>query len=106
MKILFKDTTLIFSFVPRIFPLISDNLTVQLKNEMSNESFTVPNSFTINEFVIMTLVYDFKIQDKFEMTIKNGSKIIFKDKILILKEGTDVQNYEYNTQKNEYYKFK
>ena len=109
MKVLFLDTPLVFSVVPRVYPLISDTLSLHLRNEMSNEVINADIEFTINDYLNVTIVNkptDFAIQNKYEVIIYNETTIIYIGKLIVLKEGTDVQNYEYKTQNNEYFKFK
>jgi thioredoxin reductase len=109
MKILFLDEPLIFKCVSREDIIESDILVLTLRNEMTNFEFTPEITFTIPELLevtILTQPTDFKIQNKYEITLKNGTEIIYKGKTLILKTGTDVQNYEYKTQNDEYFRFK
>ena len=109
MKVLFLDTDLIFSVVPRVYPIALDNLLVTLRNEQTNVSFNADVTFTTNNYLNVTILnqpIDFKVQNKYELTIKNDGNIIYLGKIIVLKEGADVQNYEYKTQNNEYFRFK
>jgi thioredoxin reductase len=109
MKVLFLNQPLIFKCIPRIYPNFSDNLILTLRNEMNNLEINANVSFTVGEFLevtILTQPTDFKIQNKYEITLKNGTEIIYKGKTLILKTGTDIQNYEYKTQNDEYFRFK
>lgn len=109
MKVLFLDTDLIISVVPRVYPLISDTITIELRNESTNVAITPEIEFTVGEFLTLTVLAqpnDFKAQNKYEFAIKNDGQEIYLGKLIVLKEGTDVQNYEYKTQNNEYFKFK
>lgn len=109
MKVLFLDNPLVFKCVPRKYPLLSDNLTITLRNEMNDLSFDVRNSFTLDEYLNVTILdqpTDFAIQNKYELSIRNNDRVIYNGKILILKKDTDVQDYEYKTQNNEYFRFK
>lgn len=107
MKILFLDTVLIFKVVPRIYPLFNDILTLELRNELTNEIFNPIFTFSINEYLIITMesIADFEIQNKYNFKIRNNNEIISSGKILILKEGTRVQDYNYQEQKDEYYTY-
>jgi hypothetical protein len=109
MKILFFNDPLVFKCIPRIYPNVADVLVLTLRNEMNNLEITPDFTFTVGEFLEVTITTqptDFKIQNKYEITLKNGTEIIYKGKTLILKSGTSVQNYEYKTQNDEYFRFK
>lgn len=107
MKILFKDTELIFSVVPRKYPIITDNLTLELRNELTNEIFTPSFTFDVLEYLIINMenLVDFEIQNKYNFKIRNNNEIISSGKILFLKDGTSIQDYEYQNQKDDYYKY-
>ena len=109
MKVLFLDTPLNFKVIPRVYPLLTDSLELTLRNEQTDLTFTTDITFTIDNYLNISIVsqpIDFKAQNKYEVTIKNGETNIFLGKLIVLKEGTDVQKYEYKTQNNEYFKFK
>lgn len=109
MKVLFLDTDLNFKVIPRSYPLLTDSLELTLRNEQTDLTFTSDITFTIDNYLNISIVsqpIDFKAQNKYEVMIKNNSEIIFLGKLIVLKEGTDVQNYEYKTQNNEYFRFK
>lgn len=107
MKILFKDTELIFIAVPRKYPIITDNLTLELRNELTGETFTPSFTFDVLEYLIINMekLSDFEIQNKYNFKIRNNGEIISSGKILFLKDGTSVQDYEYQNQKDDYYKY-
>ncbi len=109
MKVLFFDTPLIFNLIPRVYPLITDTLTLNLRNESSNEAISPAVTFIISEKLEITITaqpVDFKTQNKYEIELKNGTDVIYRGKMIILAEGTDVQNYEYITQPNAKFGFK
>ncbi len=109
MKVLFLDTPLIFKVVPRFYPLITDTISLHLRNEATNEVITPEISFTLNNYLNITILEqptDFAIQNKYEVIIYNDVDIIYMGKLIVLKEGTNVQDYEYKTQNNEYFRFK
>jgi hypothetical protein len=107
MKILFLDTALIFKVVPRIYPLFNDILVLELRNELTGAIFTPNFTFSIDEYLTITIdsIADFEVQNKYNFKIINNNEIISSGKILILKEGTSVQDYQYQEQKNEYYQY-
>jgi hypothetical protein len=107
MKVLFIDTDLNFSLIPRKYPTINDTLSVTLRNEDSDLKI-VPNfSFSVNEKLNITLENnsDFKVSNKYEVEIKNDGDIIYLGKLLFLEENTDVQNYTYGSQPNSKFQY-
>ena len=109
MKVLFLTETLEFSAIPRKYPNISDTLTISLRNENTGEVITPAITFTVTDKLNITLTTqptDFKTQNKYEVTISNGSEIIYKGKLIVLESGTDVQNYNYGSQTTSKYSFK
>lgn len=100
MKVLFLDNDLIFSVIPRVFPSLVDNLSLNLINENSKTVVTPDFTFDITDKLVITITEtptDFKIQNKYSIEIKNDNDIIYLGKLLVLENGTDVQNYEYQT---------
>lgn len=109
MKVLFLTEALIFSVIPRSYPLITDTITLSLRNEMTDETITPAITFTVTDKLNITITAqpaDFKTQNKYEVNIKNGTDIIYLGKMIILESGTDVQNYENSTQTNEKFGYK
>ena len=109
MKILFLDGPFIFKCVPRVDITFDALLVLNLRNEITNHEFSQEVNFTNVDLLEIELSFapaDFKIQNKYEITLMNGNDIIYRGKLLILKSGTDIQNYEYKTQNDEYFRFK
>lgn len=107
MKVLFLNETLIFSCIPRKYTI--ENLSLTLRNELTDVVITPTVTHTIDNklnITITTQPADFAIQNKYEFTLKDGDYLLYCGKLIVLKKDTDVQNYEYNTQKDEYFKFK
>lgn len=76
---------------------------------MTDAVFTPAITFTITDKLNITLTAqpaDFKTQNKYEVTIKNGANLIYLGKMITLESGTDVQNYENSTQTNEKFGYK
>lgn len=107
MKVLFIDTDLNFSLIPRKYPLITDILSVTLRNEDTNLTIISNFSFSVNDKLHITLENhsDFKTQNKYEVKIKNANEIIYIGKLLFLEENTDVQNYNYGSQSESKFKY-
>ena len=108
MKVLFLNSPLKFSLVPRKYPLLTDTLTLTLRKEMTNEIYTPNFTFSVGQKLQVTITNQesyFKILDKFEIEIKNGEETIYLGRLQILKEGTNTQTFEYSSQ-NERFNYK
>jgi hypothetical protein len=109
MKVLFLETALEFSLIPRKYPFISDNLTLSLRNETTGIVINPAITFIVSDKLNITLTaqpLDFKTQNKYEVTLLNDAEIIYKGKLIVLESGTDVQNYNYGSQTTSRYSFK
>ena len=109
MKVLFLNAVLDFYLIPQEYPLLTDTLTLKLRNESSNKTITPAVTFVLGEYLkvnITTQPADFDIQNKYEVELKNGASVIYRGKIIILAQGTDVQNYDYSSQPNAKYGYK
>jgi hypothetical protein len=76
MKVLFLETALEFSLIPRKYPFISDNLTLSLRNETTG--IVINPAITLSYQLNITLTaqpLDFKTQNKYEVTILNDAEI-------------------------------
>lgn len=87
------------TLVPRIFPNEGDTLEVNLRNELNDISKVPTNSFSyINNYFTLSIDNSdsyFKIQNKYELTIKRSETIIYQGKILCVEIGTDIQDYKH-----------
>lgn len=109
MKVLFLDSELIFSLIPRIFSFSSDELSLSLRNEMTDVILTPNFTYTIDDKLNITIPIvptDFKTQNKYEITLKNNGEIVYLGKLIVLDMGTDIQNYNYGSQTNSRFEFK
>ena len=89
----------IIKVVPRSYPVLGDTLIIEFENGMTNDFI-----WTINKNVLVITFSStslFKQRENYSFTILNGTKIIYKGKIIFLKNGTDVQNYSNNSQDNK-----
>jgi hypothetical protein len=88
MKVITLNTT-IFKFVPR-FTFNSAILTfdegLEVQNVVSNNQVTILNTSLFTE------------GQNYAFTITSNSEIVYKGKIIFLKNGTDIQNYSAQTQ--------
>lgn len=109
MKVLFLNTPLLFSCVPRIYPNGSDTLSLSLRNELTDVLLNIPITFTVDRLLNITIAsqpLDFKAQNKYEVIIYNEISIIYLGKLIVLKEGTSIQDYQYLTQDDNGFKYK
>lgn len=86
----------IIKVIPRFYPLISDALTIEFES-----GIVVPFTWVTNENKIVFTFTDtslFTQTENYSFTIKNGSIVIYKGKIIFLKNNTDVQNYTNQSQ--------
>lgn len=105
MKALFLNTPLKFSLIPRKYPLANDVLSLSLRKEIDNTILTPAFTFIVGqklEITITTQPASFAILDKYEIELKNGSEIIYLGRLVILKDGTNTQNFEYETQNGRF----
>ena len=108
MKVLLYNQPLIFKCIPR--DNAPEDVTMTLRNELTDVIITVPITYVIDTkkmtVTIPTQPTDFAIQNKYEVIIYSKENIIYIGKLVILKYGTDVQNYEYQNQNTSYYELK
>lgn len=105
MKAVFLNTPLTFSLIPRIYPSLSDDLLLTLRKEIDNTILTPEFTFTVDEklnITITTQPTEFKILDKYEIELTNEGETIYLGKLVILKEGTNTQNFEYGNQNERF----
>lgn len=109
MKVLFLETELTFSLIPRVFPSLIDNLILNLRNEITNVEINPEITFMITDKLnikILEQPSDFQSQNKYEIELKKGTDVIYLGKLLILEQGTNVQNYEYGSQTKTRFDYK
>jgi len=109
MKVLFLNNPLIINLIPRKYPIISDVLTLNLRNENTGVVINPAITFSVDDKLNITLTtqpLDFKTQNKYEVTVLKGGEIIYKGKLIVLESGTDIQNYNYGSQTTSKYSFK
>jgi hypothetical protein len=109
MKILFINEQLVFNVIPREYPLITDTIVLELKNEISGLVLTPAISFLIGQKLQITIISqptDFKPKNKYEITIKKDENVLYLGKLMTVDSGTDVQNYQQSSQTNGKYKYK
>lgn len=112
MKIIRLNNDVKIGVVPRITPILTDELILKVRNEVSNLEMEIIVLFTIeNERIIITfdvLPDDFIAGNKYEIEVYNETtlKTIYLGKLLIVKNDTDLQNYTPSKQRTQRYKAK
>jgi hypothetical protein len=96
MIILKKQTTAqSLTFIPRV---MSAN-TIVLRNETTNEETTITASFSLSSYYLTTsTIFDLDENTFYNLTIKNGSNIVYKDIIFC----TNQDNSTYTVNQNQY----
>lgn len=97
MKVLKLNTPFEISAVPRIALVSSDVLIFTARNENTNAGFDYTLDWSIVNgrlnFELPDTNPDFKAGNKYEIFIKKSDTIIYRGKMIIVKEDTDIQNY-------------
>lgn len=98
MKILFLDTDYLITLVPKIQIFENDVISVNLKNEFTKvateiEDFTFEIDGNYLKITLNSLPNGAKHKDKFELSVKKDTISIYQGKILVLTNGTNIQNY-------------
>lgn len=89
----------IIDLVPRFYPSLLDELTLTFEN-----GFIIPFTWVINGNLLTLTITDttqFKQRDNYSFTLLRGNEIVYKGKMIFLKNGTDIQNYTNNSQDNK-----
>ena len=82
-------------FIPRSYA--AD--TIILRNETTNEIQTITASFALENYYLTTVTsFDLKENTFYNLTIKNGVEVVYKDRIFCTNQ--DIVDYTVN--KNEY----
>jgi len=97
MKVLKLNTPFEVSAVPRIALVSSDVLIFTARDEVTNESVDYTLDWSvINGRLVFELPNtnpDFIAGNKYEIFIKRIDEIVYRGKMIIVKEDTDIQNY-------------
>ena len=83
------------SFIPRELSAT----TIVLRNEVTNVETTIEADFYLFDYYLTAIeVFDLKENTYYNLTIKNGSDIVYKDKIFCTNQ--DIKDFTVN--ENEY----
>jgi len=89
----------IIKIVPRLYPNPTDELVLELETGQ-----IIPILWTQIKNILEITVTDislFEQRGNYSFTISNSGVVIYKGKIIFLKNGTDVQNYTNQSQDNK-----
>ena len=99
------------SAVPRIAPALSDTLKLTATNETTQiETIIYIEFYMYNGRLVFTfdIPIEFKAGNKYEVEInnENTNTIIYRGKMIVINETTDIQNYTPSTQQTQRFKVK
>lgn len=110
MKVIELNTPVEVPLIPRVMPLMGDLITIQLINEFTNLVINLPTIWTYSKQRLIISFdenqSDFKIGNKYQITLKNGANVIYIGNLLIVKENTNLQNYTPSSQITQRFKSK
>jgi len=89
----------VIKIVPRLYPIITDTLVLELETGQ-----ILPLTWALNGNLIEITITDislFEQRGNYSFTVTNNDVVIYKGKIIFLKNDTDVQNYSNQTQDNK-----
>ena len=90
-----QNTSQVLKFIPRNYG--AD--TIVLRDETTNELQTISASFALDKYYLTTTtVFDLKQDTFYNLTIKNGNEVVYKDRVFCTNQN--IVNYTVN--KDEY----
>lgn len=110
MKVLKLNTPFEISAVVRTAPAQSDTLVLTVLNEFNQISFNYTLTWVVNndriEFTLPNTNPDLKAGNKYEIYINNTTTedIIYRGKMIVVNENTDIQNYTPSKQVTQRFK--
>lgn len=109
MKIVYLDTPVELSAVVRTIPQAGDSINIILKNEVSGLVIDLPTTWTYSKQRLnfsFDIDSDLKAGNHYQITLKNGSNVIYLGNLLVVKQNTNIQNYTPSTQRTQRFKSK
>lgn len=88
-----------FKIAPRLYPNTGDTLILELETGQILDIYWIKDN-NLLEITVNDLT-KFEQRGNYSFTISNAGVVIYKGKIIYLKNGTDVQNYSNNSQDNK-----
>jgi hypothetical protein len=90
-----QETAQTFSFIPRELKAT----TIVLRNETTGSQTNIAADFFLSDYYLTTTtIFDLKENTFYNLTIKNGNNIVYKDKIFCTNQANDV----YTVNQNQY----
>lgn len=89
----------IIKIVPRSYPVMGDVLVFELETGQTIDVNWLRNNNIIEVTLIDTSL--FEQRGNYSFTLSNSESVIYKGKIIFLKNDTDVQNYTNQSQDNK-----
>lgn len=82
--------------IPRSYPSL---ITVKVRNESTNEVQTYNNvaATTNSGYLVFNIIYDLRESFTYELTIFEGSSVIYKDKILCTDQDIEIYSVNVDT---------
>lgn len=92
------NTTHTITFIPRFSP--SDNLILQLYDEILQTTETIANTYSYTDGVL-SMAFDLVCSEsqKFQLKILEGTSVIYRDKIFVTAQDTQA----FKATKDKYY---
>jgi len=90
-----QATAQTLTFIPRVMSAT----TIVLRNETTNEETTISATFALSSYYLTTTtIFDLKENTFYNLTIKNGENIVYKDIIFCTNQANDT----YTVNQNQY----
>lgn len=89
----------IIKIVPRLYPNPTDELVLELETGQTIDINWVKNNNLLE--ITLNNLSQFEQRGNYSFTISNNEVIVYKGKIIFLKNNTDVQNYTNQSQDNK-----
>jgi len=81
-----QATAQTLTFIPRVMSAT----TIVLRNETTNEETTISATFALSSYYLTTTtIFDLKENTFYNLTIKNGDNIVYKDIIFCTNQPND-----------------
>ena len=99
-----QATAQTLTFIPRVMSAT----TIVLRNETTNEETTISATFALSSYYLTTTtIFDLDENTFYNLTIKNGANIVYKDIIFCTNQANDTytvnqNDYVANVTNNEY----
>lgn len=109
MKVAELNSPIQLTAVPRVVPCMGEFINIFLTNTETNLSFELPVFWTYEKqrlFFSFEFIEDFKSGNTYFFSLKKEELTIYMGSLLIVKENTNLQNYDPSNQKPQRFKTK